>query len=501
MKRTIVLVLVFVVALGSIFANGSEEQLLFEKLLRNQQTQTTTTTTTNTTSTSNSSKVTKQYTNTSSAMSSQIISRDMESLERLYQYVNKYYLYDIDYDAVYDAMATALFDALEDKYTYYITAEESEEYSQEISGEYGGLGIYFSKTYTEYQDSEDESTLYCNITQVFSNTPSSKAGLKAGDMITHINGESVVELSANECAAKMKGEVGTTVDITIKRGDSSFTLTLTRAKVTVPTVEYGMLDGGVAYLKITEFSQSTLEAVEEALDSLEEDGMTSLIIDLRDNPGGDVDVTLSIADLFIDGGELLSVSYKDSTQNVTYKASEGTEVDEDVKIAILINEGTASSAEILSSTMRDNGRAKLFGTTSYGKGIMQQISSFGDGYTSVTIASFVPPSGKTIHGVGVEPDVEVEAITVQDDELEAYTTLVNGTEIEDFVKANPDFTDENVAKFVEQFKDTGLREEVLQILVRNEYYSQMDAEDRPIADVKYDNVCKAAYEYLTGTTK
>lgn len=493
MKRTLVLVLVFVVALGSIFANGSEEQLLFEKLLRNQQNQTTTTTTTTT-----NNAVTKQYTNTSSAMSSQIISRDMDSLERLYQYVNKYYLYDIDYDAVYDAMATALFDALDDKYTYYITADQSEEYSEEISGEYGGLGIYFTKTYTEYQDADDESTLYCNITQVFPNTPSSKAGLKAGDMITHINGESVVSMSANECASKMKGEVGTTVEITVKRKTSSFTLTLTRAKVIVPTVEYGMLDNGVGYLRITEFSQNTLSAVEEALDSLEKDGMTSLIIDLRDNPGGDVDVTLSIADLFISGSKLLSVYYKDSTKNVNYVASEGTEVDENVKVAILINGGTASSAEILSSTMRDNGRAKLFGSTTYGKGIMQQISSFGEGYTSVTIASFVPPSGNEIHGVGVEPDVVVEAVTVEDDELEAYTKLVNSTEISDFVKANPDFTDANVEKFVNQYKDTGLRTEVLQILVRNEYYSEMDAEDRPIADVKYDNVCKAAYEYLIG---
>ena len=486
-----------VVALGSVFANGSEEQLLFENLLRNQQSQGTTTSTTTTTT---SSKVTKQYTNTSSAMSSQTISRDMDSLERLYQYVNKYYLYDIDYDKVYDAMATALFDALDDKYTYYITSEESEEYSEEISGEYGGLGIYFSKTNIEYQDSEDESTLYCNITQVFSNTPSSKAGLVAGDMITHINGESVISLTANECAAKMKGEVGTTVDITIKRGNSSFTLTLTRAKITVPTVEYGMLDNNVAYLKITEFSQGTLTAVEDALEELEDDGMKSLIIDLRDNPGGDVDVTLSIADLFIDGSTLLSVSYKDSSQDVTYVASKGTTVDEDVKIAILVNEGTASSAEILSSTMRDNGRAKLFGATTYGKGIMQQISSFGEGYTSVTIASFVPPSGDTIQGVGVKPDVEIETLVVNDDEVEAYTELVNGTTISDFVKANPDYTDANVAKFVKENQDTGLRAEILQVLVRNEYYAQMDADERPIADIKYDSVCKAAYEYLTGTS-
>ncbi len=484
MKRTLVLFLIAAIFSGVVFANGSpEDQAIFENLLRKQQYQ----------NVSSSGNVIQQ---SSSAVGAEIISRDMASLERLYQYVNKNYLYDIDYDAVYDAMATALFDALEDKYSYYITADDSEEYEEQITGIYGGLGIYFSKTYLEYQDPEDESTLYCNITQVFPNTPSSKAGFMAGDMITHINGEPVDEMSANECAAKMKGEVGTTVDITIKRKNSSFTLTLTREIITVPTVEYEMIDDSIAYLRILEFSQNTLTAVQEALTSLDKQGMKSLIIDLRDNPGGDVDVTLSIADMFISGEKLLSVSYKDSSRNVIYKASEGTVVDSSVKVAILINEGSASSAEILSATMRDNGRAVLIGSTTFGKGIMQQISSFGDGYTSITIASFVPPSGNEIHEEGVKPDIEVETLAVEDEELEAYTNLLSGDEITKFVEENPSYTDTNVAKFVKEYSSTGLRESILQILVRNEYYAKMDATERPLADVKYDLSCKTAYEYL-----
>jgi len=478
------LFLVAAVFAGSVFANGHpEEQAIFENLLRQQQYQ----------SVSTAGKVTQQ---SSYSVGSEIISRDMASLERLYQYVNKNYLYDIDYDAVYDAMATALFDALDDKYSYYITSDDSEEYEEQITGEYGGLGIYFSKTYLEYQDPEDESTLYCNITQVFPNTPSSKAGFIAGDMITHINGEPVDSMTANECASKMKGTVGTTVDITIKRKNTTFTITLTRESITVPTVEYEMIDSSVAYLRILEFSQNTLTAVTDALTDLNAQGMKSLIIDLRDNPGGDVDVTLSIADMFISSNKLLSVSYKDSSRDVVYKASEGTTVDSSVNVAILINEGTASSAEILSSTMRDNGRAVLIGSTSYGKGIMQQISSFGDGYTSVTVASFVPPSGDTIQGEGVKPDIEVESLVVEEDEVDAYTKLLNGDEIEKFVQENPEYNDSNVAKFVKEFSSTGLREGILQILVRNEYYTQMDAEDRPLADVKYDPACKTAYEYL-----
>lgn len=488
MKRTFVLFLVVAVFCGLVFANGSpEEQAIFENLLRNQQYQTVQ-------SVSNTGKVSQI---SSSAVGSEIISRDMASLERLYQYVNKNFLYDIDYDAVYEAMATALFDALDDKYTYYITSDDSSDYEEQLTGVYGGLGIYFSKTYLEYQNADDESTLYCNITQVFPNTPSSRAGFVAGDMITHINGESVVEMTANECAARMKGDVGTTVDITIKRKGSSFTLSLTREVITVPTVEYEMIDDSVAYLRILEFSQNTLTAVNDALAYLEEQGMESLIIDLRDNPGGDVDVTLSIADMFISGEKLLSVSYKDASRNVVYKSSEGTVVDSNVKVAILINEGTASSAEILSSTMRDNGRAVLIGATSYGKGVMQQISSFGDGYTSITVASFVPPSGEAIQGEGVSPDIEVDSLVVQDDEMDAYTELLNGTAIEEFVDANPDYTKENVSKFVDEYSSTGIRAEILQILVRNEYYARMSTEERPLADIDYDPVCKAAYEYLT----
>lgn len=482
MKKVALILIVLALLAGTLFANGTpEDQRFFEELMRNNQ---------STTYSTGSSK-------TTTTSGSEIISRDMATLERLYQYVEKNYLYDIDYDAVYEAMATALFDALGDKYTYYVTAEESDNYEEEVSGTYGGLGIYFSKTYVDYQDIDDESTLYAVITQVFPNTPSSKAGLKAGDYIIEIGGESVVDWEATACAKKMKGEPGTSVELTIKRGDSIFKIDITRAIITVPTVEYSMIEGTTtAYLRILEFSQSTYKAISEALTNLGNEGMEKLIIDLRDNPGGDVDVTLAIADLFISDSKLLSISYKDTSKNVTYVANNGVTVSPDVEVAILVNGGTASSAEIFSSAMKDNGRATLFGTTTYGKGVMQVISSFGDGYTSITTASFVGPSGKTIHGEGVEPDFEIEEIIVVDEEIDAYTELINSKAVETFVDKNPDFTDENIKKFAKENADTGIREIVLLLVARNEYLSRMNYDDRPLADIVYDNACKAAFEYL-----
>ena len=488
MKKAIALILILTAFAAALFAQGTpeEQRQIFENLMNNSQSQTRT----------NSSGLTISSRAPSQSNGAEIISRDMATLERLYQYVNNNFLYDIDYDAVYEAMANALFEALDDKYTYYVKAEESHDYAEEVSGVYGGLGIYFSKTYVDYQDPEDESTQYAIISQVFPGTPAAKAGLKAGDYIIEIDGESVVELEADECAHRMKGEVGSSVELTIRRKESTFTISLNRARIVVPTVEYEMIDGKTAYLRILEFSSNTTQSIGEALTELSKKNMQKLIIDLRDNPGGDVDATLEIANMFIKGSKLLSVSYKDVSRNVTYVATDKILVSPDVEIAILVNGGTASSAEIFSSAMKDNGRAEIFGTTTYGKGVMQVVSSFGDAYTSVTTANFVGPSGNKIHEVGVEPDYVVEELTVEEDEIEAYTELLNSKAVEKFVDENPDFNDMNIRKFAEQYASTGIGKDVLSAVARNEYLARMDYDDRPLVDVVYDPVSKAAYDFL-----
>ena len=483
MKKIAAILLVLATVTAFIFANGATEddRIFFENMVRNSSQQSVAA------NTMNSSRTTT---------GSEIISRDMATLERLYQYVEKNFLFDIDYEAVYEAMATALFEALDDKYSYYVTAEESGDYAEEVSGQYGGLGIYFSKTYLSYQDPDDEQTLYAVISQVFPGTPCARAGLRSGDMIIEIAGESVVPLEATECAKLMKGEAGTSVQIKVKRGDNIFTLDLVREIITVPTVEYDMIDGKTAYLRILEISKNTYPSITEALTKLSDQGMQKLIIDLRDNSGGDVDVTLQILDLFISGSQLIKINYKDTSRNLTYVANNGTLVSPDVEVAILVNGGTASSAELFSASMRENNRAVIFGTTTYGKGIMQIVSSFGTGYTSITTASFTGPTGEPIHKEGVKPDFEVEAVTVSDDEVDAYTELMNSGDIKTFVNENPDYNDANLRKFASQKADSGLREEVLILLVRNEYLSRMNYDDRPIGDITYDVVCKAAYDYL-----
>jgi carboxyl-terminal processing protease len=257
-----------------------------------------------------------------------------------------------------------------------------------------------------------------------------------------------------------------------------------------------MIDGKTGYLRILEFSKSTYLSISKALDNLSAKGMQKLIIDLRNNPGGDVDSALAIADLFVSNSDLMYLTYKDHSKNGKFSASSTVAVQPDVDIAILINGGTASSAELFSSMMRDTGRAVIVGSKSFGKGVMQLVSTFGDGFISLTTASFTGPKEVPINKEGVLPDIEVEDIYVTEEEVKAYTDLINNDVDLKFVEANPEFSDENIHKFAEQNASSGLREIVLLLIARNAYISEMNYDERPLFDIKYDVVCKAAYDYL-----
>lgn len=422
--------------------------------------------------------------NTSSSGNARI-EQDMSALTRLYKLVEKSYLYDIDYNAVYNAMAKAMFEALDDPYSEFIPAEDTATFEEETNGVYGGLGIVFTKP--------EE---YCQIEQVYANTPAAKVGLAAKDKITHINGEPVDELTSTECANRMKGPVGETVTLTILRNTTSFDLTISRARISVPVIDYTMIGDDVGYLFISAFHSSTPYEACEALIELTDKGMKKLIIDLRDCPGGDVDACLSIADMFISDSELIKVSYKDESQNVIYWANKSVVISPDVEIVVLVNGGTASSAEILSSTLKDNNRATVIGSTTYGKGIMQIVTSFGDAEYKLTTASYLPPSGQEIHKVGITPDIIVEDVTVEEDEVDAYLELYNSDLIPAFVEEHPEFTLENVNLFVELHPEIQLRPIVIKLLVRNQYYLNFDYADQPIVDTMFDTCVIKALEIL-----
>ena len=424
------------------------------------------------------------------------IEKDMSSLTSLYKYLERNYLWEIDYQKVYESMADAMFKALGDKYTYYVSAEESSAYTERTTGKYGGIGISFTKTNLSYQDAADEKTLYPYVTQIFPGAPADNVGMSAGDLIIEIDGVNTVSLSAEDCAARMKGDEGTSVKLLIKRNEAQFEVVPVRAIVNTPSVTYGMVTEQVGYMRINQFYKQTLTDLADYLKQLVDDGMKGLIIDLRDCIGGDVQATIGIANLFIKDSDLLYVNYKDTSKSYSYVADQTLSLSPDIPIVILVNENTASSAEILSSTMRDNKRAVLIGTTTYGKGIMQAVSSYGTGKFSVTVAELLPPSNTPIHKVGVKPDIVVENITITQEQAEAYTELIKSGLLEKFTEEHPEYTKENVQLFIDQNPDIQLDKQLIQITLRNVYYNLMNPDKRPIVDTWFDPQVTESLKYL-----
>jgi carboxyl-terminal processing protease len=237
----------------------------------------------------------------------------------------------------------------------------------------------------------------------------------------------------------------------------------------------------------------------EALIDFDDRKVKKIIIDLRSNGGGDINTALSIADSFISKGELLTINYKNSDPEV-YNARSQTLVDSDVKVALLTNGQTASSSEILTGAMKDNNRATIIGTKTYGKGIMQVVSPFDQGYISLTEASFVTASHNEIHGVGIEPDILVPELEMTDEEAESYTNVYNDGVIADYVDAHPDFTDENIEAFKLDPKYGEIRHEILRILVRYEYINRLPGDQQFLIDPNYDQCLKTAVDFLNGET-
>lgn len=423
------------------------------------------------------------------------IDEQMSNLALLYRYIDQKYLYDIDYQKVYESMASAMFEALGDKYSIFVPIEEEDDYELSMLRQYAGAGFVLSKYLEEYQDPNDISTLYCTLTQVYPNTPAAKAGLKSGDMITHIDGESVIELSSEDCSSRIKGDVDTQVTLTILRNEKSFDVVVTRAIVTIPELYYCMLDNNIGYLCILQFITGTDTKVKEAIEDLQAQGMEKLVIDLRDNPGGLVETTIRMADMFLSGGKPIMITNLISQQTTQWSSSIQV-LDESIDIAILVNNGSASSSEIFASALRDNGRAILIGEQTFGKGISQTSGVWGDNEFKLTTASFVTPNGEEIHNVGLAPDIEVENIYVLDEEVDGYVELQKTKQISDYVDEHPEFTQENIEGFAKTLPDSGLRDIVLHILVRNEYVDRMPTEEAPIADPIYDLQLAKAIEYL-----
>ncbi|MCR4842952.1 MAG: S41 family peptidase [Eubacterium sp.] len=322
----------------------------------------------------------------------------LEKINTLLTMFNTYYYDGMDISDMQDGVLKGLTEGLGDAYTTYYTQEEYEELSESTSGTYDGVGAVLTK---------NDGEAYVTITYVYSDSPAEEAGIEAGDLVTAVDG---VEIEATDdasyVASKIRGETGTEVVLTIYRDSKSKDYTLVRDEVDIETVSSTMLDDGVGYIQVVQFSSNTSVQFEDALEELNEQGMTSLIIDVRDNGGGVLDVCAQMLDDLLPEGTVVYTEDKQGNRQ-DYTSDEETQLD--IPMVLLINGNSASASEIFAAALADYDWATLVGTTTYGKGVYQSIFALNDGSAiKITIGKFYSPKGNNFNEVGIEPDVELE---------------------------------------------------------------------------------------------
>ena len=324
--------------------------------------------------------------------------KTVDKLKLLEQYIDYYYYKsdEISKEDMQNGMYKGLVDSLGDVYSCYFTPKEYQSLQQQTTGVYFGIGAYVSK---------DVESGACVISGVIKDTPAEAAGLMEGDVIYSVEGKEMNGLELEEVVSYIKGDEGTKVHITIYRNGEPIEMELTRARVTSPTVDSEMKENGIGYLQITEFDDVTTAQFEENFASLKAQGMKGLIIDLRSNPGGNVTTVCEIAEKLLPEGLVFYMEDKNGER--TEYPCKGA--DFDLPLVVLVNEYSASAAEILSGAIKDAGIGKLVGKKTFGKGIVQTVAPLDDGSAiKLTIANYYTRNGNDIHLKGIEPDVEVE---------------------------------------------------------------------------------------------
>jgi carboxyl-terminal processing protease len=302
-----------------------------------------------------------------------------------------------------DGMLTSL-----DPHSNYLNPEDYKDMRDQTRGEYGGLGLEVT--------SEDGVV---KVIAPMDDTPAARAGVKSGDYITAIDGQSVLGLPLDQAVKQMRGDVGQAITLTISREKKDpFDVKLTREVIAVKSVK-SHLEGDYGYLRISSFNEKTGEETVDAVKSLEtkDPHMKGMVLDLRDNPGGLLDQAVAVSDVFLDGGEVVSQRGRDAQDIERYNAKPG-DLTHGLPIVVLINSGTASAAEIVSGALQDRHRAELVGLTSFGKGSVQSVIPLRggeDGALKLTTARYYTPSGRSIQKTGITPDLEVARTKEQAD--------------------------------------------------------------------------------------
>lgn len=323
-----------------------------------------------------------------------------EKTSVLQNIIDRYFLFDEDMTKVEDGIYAGMMNGLGDPYTVYYTKEEYKALNEDTEGKYSGIGAVVS---------QNPNTKIITIVKIFDNSPANDAGLQVGDIIYKIDGEEVAGTDMDILVkTKIRGEEGTSFKMTVLRGDDrkEVELDLTRRSIEVETVAGKMLDNNIGYIAVSQFDAVTSEQFKSNIESLQSQGMTKLIVDLRGNPGGLLDQVVDMLDYILPEGLVLYTEDKYGEREEYY--SDGSH-ELKIPMVVLVNENSASASEVFTATFRDFEWGKVVGKTTFGKGIVQNVLPLGDGTAvKITTQHYYPPSGYDLHKVGIKPDIEVD---------------------------------------------------------------------------------------------
>lgn len=323
-----------------------------------------------------------------------------DKAEILSSYINRFYLNDIDYGKMGDIIYKAVVSGLDDKYAAYYTKDEYKDISEKTKGEFCGIGAYIS---------QGKNDNYLKVAGVVKGGPAQKAGIKKGDIIVEVDGENIQGKDSSYAVSKMKGKKGTNVSISVMRKGNKkpITFNIKREVIHDNTVSYKMLDNNIGYISVSAFETVTKKQFKSAVDCLEKKNEKGLIIDLRDNGGGLLDTALDMLDQILPKKLVVYTKDKNGVAE-EYYTKDDKEIN--IPIVILVNGNSASASEVFCGALRDYGKAKLLGTKTFGKGIVQSSFAFRDGTgLKFTTSKYYTPKGINIHGTGFEPDIKVKS--------------------------------------------------------------------------------------------
>lgn len=360
-----------------------------------------------------------QYANTYVAMkkgtaTAAVSNREtINKLEQLATIVDRYYYDSVESQQLQEGIYSGFMDSLGDVYSQYYNPEEYQSLVTSTTGSYYGVGAVLT---------QDQETMQVTILHVYPGSPAAEAGICDGDILKKVEEVSAESEDLSELVKKIKGEEGTKVHMTVQREgvEELLEFEVERRKVQVPTVDYQMLEDKVGYIQITEFSDLTPGQFESAVSELNVQGMTAMIVDVRDNPGGVLDAVSEVLDQILPEGLMVYTQDKYGNRK-EYRSSGDTFMD--IPLVVLTNENSASASEIFAGAIKDYEYGTLIGTKTFGKGIVQQILSLEDGSAvKVTMAKYFTPKGNYIHEKGIEPDIELKYEYLGEDDTE-YTLM------------------------------------------------------------------------------